>query len=358
MTIIFGLISLSILVLFHEAGHFALAKVCGVKVEAFSLGMGPVLLHKTLGETDYRLSLFPIGGYCGMKGEDDYETAIEQGAFIQASPDSFYGTKSIFRLLIAFAGPFSNFVLSILAMSIVAMIGSSYYSYSTKIKLPEDPNIVSNARLAGLQDGDRILQIDGKDMQSFSDIAMTVATNACSNICIKVLRGQDALDFIVPVMLDKSTGEGKIGIMAQEDTPIRIDIPKKILPQALLQGMKDTIDNTVLIIKGFAMLFKGIDLKNAVAGPVQITSLLGQSATRGIDTFLSVMALISLSLCIMNLLPVPVLDGGLILFAFIETVSRRRLPPKFLHWMQIAGIAVLVTLMFLAISTDIMHYLF
>ena len=116
MSIIIGIIGLSFLVFFHELGHFIASRLCGVKVISFSIGMGPVLLHKTIKGTDYRLSLIPLGGYCGMKGEKDFIKALEENKkSIEGEPDSFYGVHPLKRMLISLAGPFNNLIFAVLA---------------------------------------------------------------------------------------------------------------------------------------------------------------------------------------------------------------------------------------------------
>ena len=131
---IIGLILLIFIIIFHELGHFIAAKICGVKVESFSVGFGPVLLHKKFHDTDYRLSLIPLGGYCGMKGEKDFQRAIEENlSEIPADKDSLYGIHPVKRALIGFAGPFFNFIFAFLAYSLISGIGYKFYTYSNKV---------------------------------------------------------------------------------------------------------------------------------------------------------------------------------------------------------------------------------
>lgn len=139
LKIIYGLIILGIIVFIHEMGHFLFAVFCGVKVEAFSIGMGPVLLHKKIKNVDWRLSLLPLGGYCSMKGEQDFAQSYENGdSKIHAEPDSLYGVHPLKRALIAFAGPFFNLILTFISFFIIALTGYSYWSASGKIKLANE----------------------------------------------------------------------------------------------------------------------------------------------------------------------------------------------------------------------------
>ena len=129
MTIVWGILCLGLIVFVHELGHFIAARLCGVKVESFSIGMGPVLAHKTIGETDYRLSLLPFGGYCGMKGEQGFRDALEQNLpAIPKEEGSFYGVHPLKRAIIAFSGPAMNLVFAAISLSIIAMTGYTFYA--------------------------------------------------------------------------------------------------------------------------------------------------------------------------------------------------------------------------------------
>ena len=221
MTIIYGLISLCFLVLFHETGHFIAARICKVKVESFSVGMGPVLLHKKIKQTDYRISLFPIGGYCGMKGEKDFSNAIESGLDkINAEKDSLYGVHPLCRTFIAFAGPLFNFIFSVIALTIIAMLGSFYFSPSAQIVLADEiyPEIHSAAREAGLESGDVIKEINGIKIADFSDIYSAVSLSPDEDLKVTVLRNETELKFTIHSDLDKTTGTGKIGVASMPNS--------------------------------------------------------------------------------------------------------------------------------------------
>ena len=456
MTVIYGLLGLSVIIFIHELGHFFVARFFGVHVESFSIGMGPVLLHKTVKGTDYRLSLIPFGGYCGMKGEKDFQTAMENKLDrIPAEKDSFYGVHPLKRIAIAFAGPFANVILAIAALSVVAMIGYDYYTSPNKIILASEfyPDSPLSAAEAGLQTGDRIRAINGKRIEYFSDIVEAVSLAARKTLHVEADRNGTAMTFTLVPELDKSTGAGKIGVLnwldpviesAAENSPAfnaglqngdriieadgktvrntvdlyeilknlreadisverdsrvfqahlslasqdeqsalksaerensgnenlvsgiswqAIKVHTKTYPffPALIQGTKETFKMVSVTAQSIALLFKGIDLKQAVSGPIGITVLLGETAKEGFSAGFSVgvvtvcnfLAVISISLFLMNLLPVPVLDGGLILVAFIELVRRKSIKPKTLYAIQIAGICFIVLIFLLGMFADI-----
>jgi len=456
MTVIYGLLGLSVIIFIHELGHFFVAQFFGVHVESFSIGMGPVLLHKTVKGTDYRLSLIPFGGYCGMKGEKDFQTAMENKLDrIPAEKDSFYGVHPLKRIAIAFAGPFANVILAIAALSVVAMIGYDYYTSPNKIILASEfyPDSPLSAAEAGLHTGDRITAINGKRIEYFSDIVEAVSLAARKTLHVEADRNGTAMTFTLVPELDKSTGAGKIGVLnwldpviesAAENSPAfnaglqngdriieadgktvrntvdlyeilknlreadisverdsrvfqahlslasqdeqsaqksaerensgnenlvsgiswqAIKVHTKTYPffPALIQGARETFKMVSVTAQSIALLFKGIDLKQAVSGPIGITVLLGETAKEGFSAGFSVgvvtvcnfLAVISISLFLMNLLPVPVLDGGLILVAFIELVRRKSIKPKTLYAIQIAGVCFIVLIFLLGMFADI-----
>lgn len=367
MRIIIGLVFLFFLIFFHELGHFIAAKIFGVKVEAFSIGFGPVLLHRKKGGTDYRLSLVPFGGYCAMKGEKDFQKSLDAGLnHIEAEKDSMYGVHPFKRLLIAFAGPFFNLFFAFFALTCISLIGYSYYSFSNKIDVPDENNnaeISSVAKEAGIQSGDSIIKIDGKKTEDFSDLIAEISAKPDQNISVTVLRGGKEMEFNLHTEMDRKTGGGKIGIIARTESLEKKTKPPKWLFPAVAEGFMETCRYSALTVKGFFTLFKGVDLSETVSGPARIADMMGQavkesfgdSVKTGIVNTLTFMAVISISLGIMNLLPVPVLDGGLILFAFIELVFRRKLPPKVLYYIQFVGIAFIAVMFVIGINGDI-HY--
>jgi len=445
--ILIGLLVLSVMVFIHEVGHFVVAKLCGVVVQTFSIGWGPVLLKKKIGETEYRLSLVPIGGYCGMKGEDAFRTAVEQKlSSIPREDGGLYNVSPFKRILIAFAGPFANYISAVLCFAIISSLGNTYYTPSNKV-IPVhfyEKEINTSAKMAGLEIGDTILEIEGKQVKTFRDIMQAVIASADIPLKFKIERNGEVLEKIITPILNKKTGAGLIGVypytplkvenvasnsilqnagLAKGDVIIKIDgneVAHTIALQKELQAIAETEkdemilevlrDGEVMNIKvhvlrtdngfldfpitfetlevvekgtnffgsiiagfvqthetikltfrGFTMLFKGIELKNAVSGPLRITHMIGdvaqegfkvsvQEGWRGILYFVSI---ISISLFIMNLLPVPVLDGGLILLSFIEAVIRRNISPIVTYRVQFIGFAFIACLFVVAFITDV-----
>ena len=369
MTIVLGLLILSFLVFFHELGHFVVARLCGVEVEAFSIFMGPVLLHKKIGKTDYRLSLLPIGGYCQMKGEKDFTKAVEDGlGYIPGQSDSLYGTHPLKRALIGFAGPFFNLLFAFVASTAIAMIGYKYYTRSATIQIPQDQNMASPAREAGIKTGDTITKIAGVQISDFSDIYEQVALRGDEDVEVEVARTaadgkQETLTFTVHTLINKKEGNGILGVMASGESIEKIVEPLPFF-SALIKGFFDTRDILLTTFQSLKILFKGVDITNAVSGPARIPSMLGESAKEGFSeglktgwvVVLQFMSLISVSLFIMNLLPIPILDGGLILFALIQTVTKKQIPPRIQYKIQVAGFAIIMLLFVIGIGGDIKYF--
>ncbi len=362
---LYGILCLFFLIIFHEFGHFLAAKLFGVKVESFSVGFGPVLLHRTIRGTDYRLSLIPLGGYCGMKGEKDFQKAIEEKlSEVSGDPDSLYGIHPFKRALIGFAGPFFNFIFAIIACAFINGIGYTYYTYTNKI-LINDKVTSSIARDAGLLSGDKIIRINGKEVTDFSDLIEQVSVRPDEDIEIVVDRDGQELSFTVHSELDKATGSGKIGVAADTSEVLEKEAPRYGFIGSIGHGFLDAINTTALTIKSIGILFKGVDMNNAVSGPARVTEMLGSTVKDGFEagfkagfvSLMSLMSVISISLFIMNLLPIPVLDGGLILIAYIEIIIRRRINPRIQYYVQFIGLAFIAFIFIIGVKGDILFFL-
>ncbi len=362
---LYGILCLFFLIIFHEFGHFLAAKLFGVKVESFSVGFGPILLHRTVRGTDYRLSLIPLGGYCGMKGEKDFQRAIDEKLpAIDAEPDSLYGIHPFKRALIGFAGPFFNFIFAVIACSLINGIGYTYYTYSNRILINE--NVTSSvAKDAGILSGDEIIAINGKKIEDFSDLIEQVSVHPDEDIKIKVLRNGDELEFVVHTELDKSSGTGKIGVAADSSEVLKKESPKYGFFGSIGHGFLDAVNDTALTIKSIGILFKGVDMDNAVSGPARVTEMLGSTVKNGFAegirvgfvSLFSLMSIISISLFIMNLLPIPILDGGLILIALIEIIIRRKINPRVQYYVQFIGLAFIIFIFIIGVKGDILFFI-
>nr|MBP3282776.1 site-2 protease family protein [Treponema sp.] len=360
MHILFGIVLLGLIVFFHELGHFAASRICGVKVESFSIGMGPVLLHKEKWGTDWRISLFPFGGYCAMKGEKDIDD--ENSDLLAAPADSFFGVKAIFRAIIGAAGPAANFIFAILAFSSIFMVGYSYYSSEPVVQIASEiyPETHSAAYDGGIRTGDRILKINGESVSAFTDIQEIVSQRPDEDLTIEVQRESERLSFTVHSDFSEETKKdgsverkGKIGVMSMKEMKSGIAFHR-----AILKGAEQAATTTRLYAEGIVSIFKkgGAEFSESVSGPARITTMLGGSTKHGFAATMDFMASISIALFFMNLLPVPVLDGWLVLVSVIEAVFRIRIPRKARTIAQTVGICLIVLLFLFAMASDIKYF--
>lgn len=362
---LYGILCLFFLILFHEFGHFLAAKLFGVKVESFSIGFGPILLHRKIRGTDYRLSLFPLGGYCGMKGEKDFQKALEEKLpEIKGEPNSLYGIHPFKRALIGFAGPFFNFIFAVIACAFINGIGYTYYTYSNKILITDEVT-TSVARDAGIISGDKIIKINEKEITDFSDLIEEVSVRPDEDIKITIDRDGSILEFTVHTELDKKSGSGKLGVAADTSEVLQKESPRYGFFGSIGHGFLDAIKSLSLTIKSIGILFKGVDMNNAVSGPARVTEMLGSTVKEGFSagfkvgfvSLMSLMSIISISLFFMNLLPIPVLDGGLILIALIEIIIRRRVSPRLQYYVQFIGLAFIAFIFIIGLKGDIFYFI-
>ncbi|AEF83381.1 site-2 protease family protein [Leadbettera azotonutricia] len=442
--ILLGLVGLGIVVFVHELGHFIAARLVGIDVEAFSIGWGKPILKKKIGAVEYRLGLFPLGGYCKMKGENEFQEAWEnKEKSIKPVPGTFYGTSPFKRCIVSFMGPFFNLLFAILVMSIIWGIGFEVNTLENRIVLLSDisPGSVNPADEAGLQTGDRIIEINGRKTENYHDIQENIAVNPEAKLPLKVERGSEVLSLTVKPTLEKSTGAGRIGvyfwtsplidavaegspaaaaglqkgdrilkvngenfeytvalikilesrpaflnieyerggkalntdirITYTEDGPedpgmawetIKYHTPALNVFTAIAKGVSEAWKTFTVSVRSLTLLFRGIDLTQAVSGPVRITYMVGDVATEGfgqsfgagISSMANFLALISIALCIMNLLPLPILDGGMILLFIIEALRRKPLNPRAIYIFQTVGVVLIFSLMIFAVFGDIL----
>jgi regulator of sigma E protease len=351
ITVLATIFVLSALVFIHELGHFLTAKLFKIRVERFSIGYPPRLLGKKLGDTDYCISAIPFGGYVKISGMVD-ESLDKKQLEQPAQPWEFRAKPRIQRLAVVFAGSFMNLVLAL-----AIFIGATWIQ-----GIPEpDGTILGQvlegkpAALAGLKLKDRIVRIDGKEIVSWDQLTETVHSSANKPLNFEWKRGDTLLCATITPIKDKvvSNGDlrdaGLIGILPQ------YSIKKVGLLGSVRAGSKSFYYLTKLVLNSVVHLITGKESLKSLAGPVFIAKMAGESAKSGIGTLFEFMALLSLNLGILNLLPFPVLDGGHILVLFIEAVIRRELPIKVKMFVQQFGMVLLIGLMLLAIYNDVLR---
>ena len=424
MTLIYFLIVLGILVFVHEFGHFIMAKMAGVRVEKFSLGMGPKLIGYKKGDTEYLISALPLGGYVKMAGENPDEEPT-------GAADEFQSKTVWQRIKIAATGPLTNIVLAFIVMPVVFMIG-------VPVEGPAKVGYVekgSPGERAGFKAGDVIETVNGRTIHDWTKALSLIAVNPDTDVMVKLDRqgekktltlrpsvatelkigysglvpdmpvevgglipgdpaekaGLQAGDKLIAVNGKTVYHRGQFSALLQEykGQPVRIIIERKgkrmeksLAPahkegrymvgvewkrledrqfgflESVKLGFQKTIeivDLTFITLK--KLLTFGLSIKT-LGGPVMIAQLSGQAAAMGLSAFLGLLAMVSISLGILNLLPIPVLDGGMILFLVIEAIRKKPLSRRTMEIAQSIGAAVLITLIAVVSYNDVMRAFF
>lgn len=374
MTVIYAIIVLGILIFIHELGHFLLAKMMGVSVEKFSLGFGPKLLGIKIGETEYLLSAFPLGGYVKMFGEGGYieggevhnpggvdntpSEELQLDTLRELTEDekarSFAHKPVLARIAIVMAGPVFNLLFAWLIFIALFMIGVPAVTTKIGEALKDKP-----AARAGMQGGDIITAINGKAIDRWDQIAVGVAASKGEALKLSVKRGDQQLTFsITPEarisknLFGEQTNGYAIGVASAGEIVTESFNPWR----AFIKGSEQTWKVIDLTVMSLVKMVQRVVPMDSVGGPIMIAKMAGDQASAGIAPFLAFMALLSVNLGILNLLPVPVLDGGHLLFFFCEMIFRRPVPLKIREYAQQVGMVLLLGLMVLAFYNDIIRY--
>jgi regulator of sigma E protease len=345
---------LGILIFFHELGHFLVAKSFGVKVLKFSLGFGPKVVGRRVGETDYLISAFPLGGYVKMLGENTEEE--EQPLSAEEEKRAFHNQHVLKRIAIVAAGPAFNFLLALLIFCFF------YMAYGTQVMIPEIGEVRQNspADQGGLSKGDVILSIDGMPIEEWSEIKEAVQNNPAGPLSVTVRRGDGQFTTrIIPEegeVKDLFGQESKaplIGIVASGDfRQIHLGPIKSIQ-----EGGRKTWEISKLTVITIVKLFERVVPIQTLGGPILIGQMTGELAQENLSYLIPFMAVISVNLAILNLLPVPILDGGMIFFLLIELIVGKPLSVKKRDWAQRVGLAILMLLMLVVMYNDVLRLL-
>lgn len=395
MSIIIAIIILGILVIVHEFGHFIIAKLFKVGVLEYSVGFGNVIYQKKKGETWYSLRSIPLGGYVSMAGEDPYtvygkeevkeskensdedsdknnETNDEMPKYpsfydedtIKLSKDEsrWFLNKPVWKkFLIVLAGPLFNILFAfIVGVFVVCFWG---------IEVPLDKPIVGDvmpdypASKAGIRSNDKIISINGVKPKSWVDVAKLISKSESGKVDIAVRRKigdrfatknlvlvaiKDSEEIKAITQSDKSESERlKIGITPQSKT---VRVPLKLAP---IYSLSKLIGITVMTYRGFKGMISGAISAKHLGGPIEIVNVTAKMSKRGVDKVLDLMVFISMSLAIMNLLPIPILDGGHLMFFIFEFILGRPVPLKVQEFAGSVGMFILFSLMIFATGNDI-----
>lgn len=439
LKVLIGLFGLGILILAHEWGHFLVARRMGVIVEKFSIGFGKTLFSIKKGNTEYAISLIPLGGYCKFYGEQNFIQAIEKEMEdIPREKGSLFSCPPWQRILIAFAGPASNFVFSLILLFLAAWIVYPVKTLDPRIVLVSEYNdsVVWPADKAGLQSGDLILSIDEKPVKTFQDLNRILLLSPEKKLSVRILRNGTEKQLTLVPDLNKETGGGVIGVYPMIQLQLKSDflidgeliipagsrlvrcngtelrylndlyplLSEKIMqieyinPQNELTGT--TVSNSAdefwtyfpipynegysdkksftegiswifyqyteffsLTFKTFGILLKGVNPVNALAGPIRAPMITGEIAVDGFQQgfrsgfyhIFLFLAPLGIGLGIINLFPIPALDGGQIVLFFIDWIKKKKLTPRFIFRYQLIGSVMVLLLIFLSLSVDVLY---
>ena len=347
MSVIFAILLFSVLIFVHELGHFTAAKLSGVQVNEFSMFMGPAIWKKQVGETLYAIRCIPIGGYCAMEGEDGGSD----------NPRSFDKAAWWKRLIILAAGAAMNFLMGVLLMVIVCL----------PIKQTVVPVIASFEDYAtvngedGLQAGDRIVEVDGEKLYTYSDFSLILSLNSGDVHDITVRRNGEKVvlkDFLLEkheVTLENGSTVLRYGMNFTVSTPNFLE--------KLGMAWNQSLDTVRLVRLSLQMLFKGKVGLTDMTGPVGIVSEMSKVAAASdskVTALLNMLyfgGFIAINLAVMNLLPIPALDGGrivcLLITVVVEAITKKKINPKYEGYLHGAGMILLLALMAIIMFKDV-----
>lgn len=353
MSIFIALLILSFLVFFHELGHFIVARICGVKVEVFSIGFGKKLVSWRFGQTEYALSMIPLGGYVKLKGQDDSNPKLKN-----YEADSYLSKSPWQRIAILLAGPFFNLFLAFLLYVAVGLLGKASL-------LPVVGEVKESypAAQAGIKAGDVIVAINGKEIKTWEELDSMIIESQ-GELELTLQRGQGELKENLSVRVLPTEQEAQ--------NIFRENITRKIIGissagavgmvhhkglDSIIFGIDESIKASTLIAQSIIKLISGVVPSSEVGGVVSIVSVIGSASSSGLTHLLWLTALISVNLGILNLLPIPALDGGHIIFNLYEVIMRKAPSENVMYYLTLCGWAVLLGLMLLGLYNDIFRLL-
>lgn len=342
-TAIMAIIVFSILIFVHEFGHFIVAKLTGVKVLEFSIGMGPKGFSKRKGDTLYSIRLLPIGGYVKMAGETGYEEDVEF-----SDDPSFFNNKTVLqRAAVIIAGPLMNLLLAMVLFALIfSTIGVPYIGTEVGQVVENSP-----AARAGLEPGDKIVGAEGQNIEEWNQLVEIIQSKPGESIDFVITRAERELNLTITPEIDPESEKAIIGIIQTQS------LRKVNIIEGFTFGIQQTIEIIVLTLSALGQMVTGKMGAEGVAGPVGIIQLIGETAQVGWMYLINLMAVISINLGLLNLLPIPALDGSKLIFLAIEGIRGKPVDLRKENFVHLVGFALLMALMLMITYKDIMRVL-
>lgn len=339
MNIIIAILIFGFIIIFHELGHFSVAKACGVRVNEFTLGLGPTIVSFGKGETKYCLKLLPFGGSCVMEGEDG-----------ESDDERAFNHKPLWqRFLIVFAGPFFNFLLAFI-LSLIMIGSAGYYAPTVAGTTPGYP-----AEAAGIQAGDEITSINGYPIHFYNEISIYTFFHKKKSYNVRYERDRKTYETKLTPKYDKESNRYLLGVRgAAERTHPGVG-------GTIAYSFHEIKYQIYVVIESLKELFLGHVSINDMSGPVGIVKTIGdtynQSLADGayyvVMNMINITILLTANLGVMNLLPFPALDGGRLLIFIIEGITRKKIPEKVEGYINAVGFVLLMILMVVIMGNDI-----
>ncbi len=351
------IIALTIIVFIHELGHFLVARWCGVRVEAFSIGFGKEIFGwDDRHGTHWKVCWLPLGGYVKFEGDANPASMPSASDATEVrGPGDFHGKKLWQRALVVAAGPFANFLLAIVLFTMVfAFIGVPMNEARVEKVLPG-----SAAEKAGIQKGDLFTAADGHRIGSFRDLQEYVFTRSGEKVTLTINRGGAPLELIlIPDAKEESDGfggtvkRGLIGVMRTGDDASN-SMQRLSLPDAIAKSGHETWNIISVTVKYIVRIFAGTESSKQIGGAVSIAKGAGDAASAGFSSFGYFVALLSVSVGLINLFPIPMLDGGHLVYYAIEAVLGKPLGARAQEWGFRVGLSLVVMLMAFGFWNDL-----
>jgi regulator of sigma E protease len=340
---------LGVLVFFHELGHYLAARWRGVRVETFSIGFGQAITSWTDRHgTVWKLAWIPLGGYVKMHGQERPEDVSEQVRAGWIAGETFHEKPVLSRAIVVAAGPAANFLLAMIVFA------GLFIAVGKPVTLPVVAEVIPNsaASRAGLLTNDRIVSIGGDSIGTFEDLQRTIAAHPAQALAVTIKRG--AADQTVTVTTEShEVGGHQVGLLGIRGG--EVEYQHVGVPAALWGGVQQTWTVTAETVGGLAQMISGARGTDELGGPLRIAQLSGQVAQLGLASLVSFIAVLSVNLGLINLFPIPVLDGGHLLFYLVEALRGRPLPQRAQEYGFRAGLAVLACLFVFATWNDLTH---